>query len=283
MPLCILTIEVYSTMPNTTTVPWTREHRLIALNLYHKLPYGQLHKTTPAIVETASKMGRTASSLAMKLCNFASLDPVLAARNIKGLPGISVADRQQWNEFQKERDTLAPESEALLQNLFDVDADSEINCVSKKGIYIRPLPKSAAALNGTESTAQVKVRLGQRFFRQAVLTAYGARCCITNLAIPELLVASHILPWSQFEKERLDPCNGLCLSRLHDAAFDQGLMTFDSKFRLILSRRLSASQPEEVVVRFFKVYSGQCLRLTEKIAEPNPAFLKWHRENVFVG
>ena len=62
---------------------WTREHLLIALNLYCKLPFGKLHKGNPIIVETALKMGRTPSSLAIKLCNLAHLDPVQRARGIK--------------------------------------------------------------------------------------------------------------------------------------------------------------------------------------------------------
>src|SRR5436190_11793885 len=74
-------------MQRAANVVWTREQRLIALNLYCKLPFGKLHKGNPLIIDVARKMGRSSSSLAMKLCNFASLDPVLQARGIKGLPG----------------------------------------------------------------------------------------------------------------------------------------------------------------------------------------------------
>ena len=70
----------------TPSVKWTREQTLIAINLYCKLPFGKLHKTNPIIVGVAEKMGRTASSLRMKLCNFASLDPVQSARGIARVP-----------------------------------------------------------------------------------------------------------------------------------------------------------------------------------------------------
>src|SRR5580704_9949883 len=63
-----------SGMAKAPAVKWTREHFLIALNLYCKLPFGKLHKGNPIIIEIADKMGRSANSLAMKLCNFASLD-----------------------------------------------------------------------------------------------------------------------------------------------------------------------------------------------------------------
>ena len=63
-------------MAKAPAVKWTREHFLIALNLYCKLPFGKLHNGNPIIMEVAEKMGRTPNSLAMKLCNFAALDPV---------------------------------------------------------------------------------------------------------------------------------------------------------------------------------------------------------------
>ena len=66
-------------MAKANPVKWTREHFLIALNLYCKLPFGKLDQRNPIIKEVSAKMGRTPSSLAMKLSNFASLDPVQQA------------------------------------------------------------------------------------------------------------------------------------------------------------------------------------------------------------
>jgi len=40
-------------------------------------------------------------------------------------------------------------------------------------------------------------RVNQRFFRAAALAAYGGRCCITNLGVQDLLIASHIVPWQK--------------------------------------------------------------------------------------
>ena len=100
-------------MGKTTRVPWIREHYLVALNLYCKLPFGQMHKGNPIIQEVAGKMGRTASSLSMKLCNFAALDPVQQARGIRGLPGVAKQDRAMWAEFQEQIETLKTEITAF--------------------------------------------------------------------------------------------------------------------------------------------------------------------------
>src|ERR1044071_837921 len=105
-------------MSKASSVKWTREHSLIALNLYRKLLFGQFHHNNPLIVDVASRMGRTSSSLAMKLSNLASLDPVQKARGIKGLSGASEQDRRMWKEFRENINSLAPESEQLLHDLF---------------------------------------------------------------------------------------------------------------------------------------------------------------------
>lgn len=47
---------------------------------------------------------------------------------------------------------------------------------------------------------------------------------MSGLAEPRLLIASHIVPWSKDKTNRLNPSNGLCLSAIHDRAFDQGFI-----------------------------------------------------------
>jgi putative restriction endonuclease len=108
-------------MPKAPSVRWTREHSLIALNLYGKLQFGQFHQNKPVIMDVASRMGRSPSSLAMKLSNLASLDPVQRARGIKGLSGASNQDRAMWRRFHSNLETLGPESEQLLHDLFTTD------------------------------------------------------------------------------------------------------------------------------------------------------------------
>src|SRR5258708_516845 len=175
-------------MPKAPAVKWTREHFLIALNLYCKLPFGKLHKGNPIIVETAVKMGRTPNSLAMKLCNFASLDPVQRARGIRGLPGATKQDRAMWDEFQSHLSALGSESEQLLHDLFTHDEAKEVDFLARDKVRL------VAPTGPTEFRASVKVRRGQQFFRQAVLTAYDVRCCVSCINVPPLLVASHVKP-----------------------------------------------------------------------------------------
>jgi hypothetical protein len=262
-------------MAKSPPVKWTREHFLIALNLYCKLPFGKLHRGNPIIIEAATKMGRTANSLAMKLCNFASLDPVQRARGISGLPGATKQDRIMWSDFQTNLSVLGVESEQLVHDLFTTDEGKEVDFLDRTKVHL------IAPSGPTEVQATVKVRRGQQFFRQAVLTAYDVSCCITGINIPRLLVASHIKPWGQFPGDRLNPRNGLCLSNLHDAAFDAGLITLDEKLGVVLSRKLRRFFPQPALEQNFVPFDGQPIRLPDKLAEPDGDFLRFHRENIF--
>ena len=126
-----------------TSGRWTRDELPIALNVYHKLAFGQLHARQPAIVVLASKLGRGANSVAMKLCR-----------------------------------------------------------------------------------------------------------------------------------------NGICLSCLHDAAFDGHLISFDEKLRLVLSPRLRQALPHRAVAESFGAYEGEPLNLPEDAVAPDPAFLAKHRAGI---
>lgn len=268
-------------MAKAPSVKWTREHSLIALNLYCKLPFGSFHHRNFLVQEVAAKMRRTSSSLAMKLSNLASLDPVQRARGVKGLVKATKQDKVMWDDFHANLPTLGPESEQLLHDLFTKDEQREVDFLQRDKVRLEPSIRLVPPTGPTESTATVKVRRGQQFFRQSILTAYGVRCCITGINVPRLLVASHIKPWGKFPTDRLNLRNGLCLSSLHDAAFDSGLITLDKEYRVVLSGRLKSYFPQPALERNFVPYAGVSIHLPDKLAEPDSEFLAYHRESVF--
>lgn len=249
----------------------------MALNLYHKLTFGQLHARNPAIVALAEKLERGANSLAMKLVNLASLDPALKLRGIKGLDGASELDRTVWNEFHTDLNETVPSSEEALRKLFGVSAGDELEVLPKDGFRVRKGPPSGP----TEIVATIKQRRGQDYFRDVVLNNFGGRCGVSQLAVRELLIASHVLPWGTHTEHRLNVRNGLCLSRLHDAAFDQGLITFDEEMRMEVSPRLKAALPQRAVAENFAAYEGEALSLPNDAVFPDPAFLAEHRTRRF--
>jgi HNH endonuclease len=253
---------------------WTREQLLIALNLYHKVSFGKFHAKNTMLVDISRRMGRTDSALPMKLSNLASIDPEFVKSGRKGLEGASTFDKTMWTEYHANLNELAPESEALLAQLMTGDADAPIE-VQADGKVLR-VPEGP-----TENTASVKVRRGQRYFQQAVLNAYQGRCAVTGMGIRPLLVASHIIPWSESEEHRLDGRNGIALNALHDKAFDRGLITFDAELRLVCAPSLRDNFSSETVAVNFKAYEGKPLTLPAEAAGPKPEYLEYHRIKVF--
>lgn len=88
------------------------------MNLYCRIPFGRQHSHAPEIIDLAQVLGRTPGSVAMKLNNLTSLDPEEQARGIKGLPGASKLDRQIWDDFHKNWEEMAAESELLWRKIF---------------------------------------------------------------------------------------------------------------------------------------------------------------------
>jgi predicted restriction endonuclease len=261
---------------------WNRTELLLAMNLYCRIPFGRQHSHAPEIIELAEILGRTPGSVAMKLNNLTSLDPEEQARGIKGLLGASRLDRQIWDEFEHNKEEIAAESELLWRKLVDkndihLPSEKLTESTDEKPSFSEDinLPKGP-----TEVVRKQKVRLAQGFFRRTVLAVYLEKCCISDIPIPQLLIASHILPWADFPNERINPCNGLCLSRLHDAAFDEGLITFDEDYRLVLSQRIKDYFPNESLQKNFSYYEGKPLRMPEKFL-PNINFISHHQEHIF--
>ena len=87
--------------------------------------------------------------------------------------------------------------------------------------------KTADLPRTTEAERLVIQRVGQDVFRDALMQYWGGRCPLTGITDPALLRASHIVPWADCsDEQRLNVHNGLLLSALWDAAFDQGLVSF---------------------------------------------------------
>jgi hypothetical protein len=252
---------------------WTRDQLLIVLNLYHKLRFGQFDQRQPVIIDLAKRIGRTSSAVAMKLSNLASLDPALKLRGIDGLKGASELDRTMWEEFHDNPAELVPLSQERFDALF-VESEGDTTEVIP-GSGIRKITRPP--VGETEVTRPTKQRRGQDYFREIILNNYGNRCAVTGMPIRELLIASHILPWRSHEAERLNVRNGICLNRLHDAAFDQGLIAFDDGLRLILSTRLKTFLPHGSVKSQFEAHEGKILDFPGDAIPPDAEFLTKHR------
>jgi putative restriction endonuclease len=244
--------------------PWTREQLILAFELYCRIPFQRTKANDSRVKELASILDRTPASIARKLGNFGAFDPHLAARDISGLAHGSKLDKAVWDEFHQDWAGLVVRAHEI-KGEGRSDPQSDITLV-------QPLGPS-------ERVATTKQRLHQSFFRDAVLSSYDGRCCVTGIPIIECLVAGHIIPWSVDERRRADPTNGICLSATFDCLFDSGLMTMEDDLTLRVSTRLRELS-DRAVAEHVAARHGQKIIPPVRFY-PDPACLRWHRENVF--
>lgn len=244
---------------------WTRDELLLTINLYCKLPFGRLHRLNPEVIHLSNLIDRTPSSVSYKLVNFASLDPSLKARGIKGASNASKLDAEIWNEFFNHWDILPYESERLLAK-FEHTTVEQLNQIPEED-----LPKE-----GKVREQIVKVRVNQSFFRSSILAAYNNTCCITGINQAEFLIAGHIRPWGIDEKNRLNPRNGIAINPLHDKAFEEGFMTITPDYTIKISP-LILNQKGQNIIDFFGKFENQKIILPSRFL-PDVEFLKYHNE-----
>jgi predicted restriction endonuclease len=212
----------------------------------------------------AALLHRTPASVARKLGNFGAFDPQLAARNISGLTHGSKLDKAVWDEFHADWNGLIVRAHELRM---------------EREPQKRQDAPFDAPIGPSEKAVNVKQRLHQTFFRDAVISSYNARCCVTGLPLVECLVAGHIIPWSVDERRRADPTNGLCMSATFDRLFDSGILTIEDDLTLYVSKRVRLLN-DQAVAELIAARHGQKIIPPVRFY-PDPECLRWHRDNIF--
>lgn len=247
---------------------WNRDELILTLNLYYKLPFGKLHNRNPAIIKLSNLIGRSPSSVTWKLVNFASFDPSLKARGIKGAVNTGKLDKLVWDEFYQNIDELAYQSERQLAFLENKSIEQ------MAGVENLPIRE------GKEKERLIKVRINQSFFRASVLASYNFTCCITGISTSELLIASHIMTWASDHSNRLNPRNGLCLNALHDRAYESGLIAITPDYKIKVSPKLKKGKDHASLRQYFLKHENKSIILPTKFL-PDPDFLAHHLKNRF--
>ena len=136
--------------------------------------------------------------------------------------------------------------------------------------------ESDETLKRTEREVLTRARIGQGLFRDKLMEKYSGKCIITGLAIPEVLIASHIKPWAVSDNDaRVSVDNGLLLSATFDRLFDNGLISFKEDGEILIScfikpesRNMLRIQPQTK----YQIMAGSAMQEN----------LEYHRDVVFV-
>ena len=123
----------------------------------------------------------------------------------------------------------------------------------------------------TESEYLRAQRLGQAKFRADLMKQWRGRCALTQLAMPELLRASHIKAWrDSTARERVNPQNGLLLAVHIDGLFDRGFLSFREDGQTILS--------DAIPLHTRSILALDAGARINALTEENRHFLQHHRE-----
>jgi len=170
-------------------------------------------------------------------------------------------------------------AESLLQLFKDHQGpEGELSAKLNKEIPVSDsLIEQISEMEGLDRVVEARARINQKIFRKILLHIYQNACCVTELDVPAVLRASHIIPWGESRESRMDPRNGLCLSATYDAAFDRRLISFDDDYRLIVSRDITDFYSSETAKRHFHDLSGTQIKLPQKY-RPSQEYLAEHRK-----
>ena len=175
-----------------------------------------------------------------------------------------------WDEFYENQEELIYKSEEILARRENISIENKFKDV------LSDIDK----IEGKDQLREVKVRVNQSVFRQIVLSNYQFKCAISNIDIPELLVASHIIPWSENEKERLNPENGLCFSSLYDKAFDKGLIAINEQHQILISKKLKTHCEKDFYKTYFSIIESKKINPPERYL-PHKEFIQYHLDVIF--
>lgn len=238
---------------------WTKDEMTVAFALYCIIPQPKIKKSNRILQQVCNNFNHSIDSLIMCMQNFAAIDP---KSKVKGLVNWGKLHQEVWNEFKNDWGELSVQAEKIT-NLSLFDADPIRGARHLSALSDRP-----------------RVLRERQFFRSVVLASYQETCCVSGLMLPELLVASHIKPYSKCRtaNERTTPGNGVLLNTFYDKAFDSGLLTILPDYTIRVSTRINPADS------FAKVWlcdlDGEKIKTPTKF-RPEREFLEYHNDIIF--
>ena len=119
-------------------------------------------------------------------------------------------------------------------------------------------------------------------FKKTIPQIYKYTCSISGLKIKSdychsLVDACHIIPFHLDHDDTIG--NGIALSPTLHRAFDNGLITISSDYRVIVSNKFKEDNSSSHSIKQF--HSGKLILPDNKLFMPRKDVLQWHNDNVF--
>lgn len=221
---------------------WTSEEMVLTLYIYLTHNPEELHKYSKFMIDFCNRLNnftekkRTTSSIEMRISNYKSVDP-----NYKktGLANGGRSVLEYWTKYHSNikymsdlydkfvSGTMKPITNESIEELNEIIKEFKMENIEDKDSYV-------------ESIINLRNGAIQGIFKENLIIEFNQKCAICSVNKRELLIASHILPYSLCEKKEdmINHNNGLLLCPMHDALFDKKLISFDSKGKILINKNL---------------------------------------------
>ena len=262
-------------MQDRTGIVWSEDETTLALYLYYLIESGQIANRSKAIKDLALFLGRTPGSVEMKIGNLQFCDK----KNTKGLKNGGRTDELVFDRYLLHPDVLDITAKRIIDKnpadaylIPSIVQANPYEVSDNNGIVV-------SDFSGTETARIRKERNDQDSFRNRLLANYDQKCCLSGVSTTQLLIASHIVPWSKDKAKRLDPRNGLLLNAYLDRAFDKGIISIDSRnYSVLISDKLK----DERALDYFNQYRGKEILLPKNDnVWPDKQNLQYHNDVIF--
>lgn len=124
----------------------------------------------------------------------------------------------------------------------------------------------------SESKRIVNTRNGQEIIRRYCLSNYDNKCALCDIDDSDLLIASHIIPWSRDKTKRGLLDNVICLCVLHDKLFEQRKIMISEDYSVTFSQKYLTKCSESETYSCIKEITNDSLRLPNS-CPPNKELL----------
>ncbi|MCW4369304.1 HNH endonuclease [Bifidobacterium bifidum] len=278
-----MAINVSSSAPRRN---WSREETMMAFALYIVLKPRECDDKGLDVQRLASFLHRPPSSVALKIWNIAAYDANRKACGRVGMKHGSKLDSQVWQWYAEDPDAFMEQClDVLRRALLQANASNFTPAPLAPDRH-SPLETATALLidehapTKEERPITMLQRVNQSYFRNSLLQNYHGTCCITGMQIPKLLIASHIKPWkASTPNEKTAASNGLLLNAFHDRAFDQGLISIDDDYRIMVNH--DKVRHSDINDRWLYDFDGHEISLPA-ISQPSHEFIEYHHKHIFL-
>lgn len=259
---------------------WTDEEMILTLYIYLTHNHDELYKSSKFLIDFCERLNRytgnsrTTSSIEMRISNYKSVDPNYPKI---GLDNGGKKVKEIWDNYHDKMDYLKNIYDSFVnKTMLEITAEAQdelediANKINNNYININLEEKDAYI----ESIINVRNNSIQKVFRNNLIMEFNQKCALCNINYKDLLIASHILPYSKCinKKDMINHNNGLLLCPIHDALFDKYLISFDCKGQILISKNISEDIYSDLNINKKMKINKECLN------EERKKFLEEHKK-----